>query len=235
MFCLYTAKKRLLFWQLQLLLELQLLTRMSLVAASNGQYTHGVQEQLKLLQGLGSLLSHQISAIHNKGIVPLQRSSTHTYLTCLNHNEWLPWLQTTWRDSGSGCFTLGLETNSIKQLERKLVQIRAALPTLPIDGCHKGLTLHHPLKPCHSCNSGNKCDCQYNKSFFSVYLAMQLYYTLFLDSVHYRLQLHIYSRNVYGMMNVASRMAHNFLKLEEFSVVPIQLTTIAWLLTWFGY
>ena len=21
---------------------------------------------------------------------------------------------------------------------------RAALPTLPIDGCHKGLTLHHP-------------------------------------------------------------------------------------------
>jgi len=58
---------------------------MSLVAASNGQYTHGVQEQLKLLQWLGSLLSHQISAIHNKGIVPLQRSSTHTYLTCLNH------------------------------------------------------------------------------------------------------------------------------------------------------
>ena len=26
------------------------------------------------------------------------------------------------------------------------------------------------------------------------------------------------------MMNVASRMAHNFLKLEEFSVVPIYLT-----------
>ena len=27
---------------------------------------HGVQEQLKLLQGLGSLLRHQISAIHNE-------------------------------------------------------------------------------------------------------------------------------------------------------------------------
>jgi len=54
---------------------------------------------------------------------------------------------------------------------------------------------------------------------------MQLYCTLFLDSVHYRLQLHKYSRNAYGMMNVASRMAHNFLKLEEFSVVPIHLLT----------
>ena len=62
---------------------------------------HGVQEQLKLLQGLGSLLRHQISAIYTtKDIV-----------------EWLPWLQTTWRDSSSGWFTLGLETSCIKQLE----------------------------------------------------------------------------------------------------------------------
>jgi len=29
--------------------------------------THGEKEQLKLLQGLGSLLRHQVSAIHNKG------------------------------------------------------------------------------------------------------------------------------------------------------------------------
>jgi len=37
--------------------------------------THGVLEQLKLLQGLGiNLLRHQISAIHNKGFVPSQRS-----------------------------------------------------------------------------------------------------------------------------------------------------------------
>jgi len=35
-----------------------------------------------------------------------------------------------------------------------LYSTMAALPTLPIDGSHKGLTLHHPLKPCHSCNSG---------------------------------------------------------------------------------
>ena len=47
-----------------------------------------------------------------------------------------------------------------------LYSTRTALPTLPIDGCHKGLTLHHPLKPCHSCNSGDKCYCQNNKSFF---------------------------------------------------------------------
>jgi len=52
------------------------------------------------------------------------------------------------------------------QLLLQLYSTRAALPTLPIDGCHKGLTLHHPLKPCHSSNSGN---CQNNKSFFAVY------------------------------------------------------------------
>jgi len=28
------------------------------------------------------------------------------------------------------------------------------------------VTLHHPLKPCHSCN---KCNCQNNKPFFAVY------------------------------------------------------------------
>ena len=49
-----------------------------------------------------------------------------------------------------------------------LYSTRAALPTLPIDGCYKGLTLHHPLKPCHSCNSGDKCNCQNIKSFFAV-------------------------------------------------------------------
>jgi len=46
-----------------------------------------------------------------------------------------------------------------------LYSTRAALLTLPID-VSQGLTLHHPLKPCHSCNSGNKCNCQNNKSFF---------------------------------------------------------------------
>ena len=48
-----------------------------------------------------------------------------------------------------------------------LYSTRAALPTLPIHGCHKGLTLHHPLKPCHNYNSGDKCkcNCQNNKSF----------------------------------------------------------------------
>jgi len=30
----------------------------------------------------------------------------------------------------------------------------------------QGLTLHHPLKPCHSCNFGNKSNCK--KSFFAV-------------------------------------------------------------------
>ena len=41
---------------------------------------------------------------------------------------------------------MGLETNCIKQLERKLVQIRAALPTLPIDAwLSQGMTLHHPV------------------------------------------------------------------------------------------
>ena len=93
--------------------------------ASYGQYnTHGVQEQLKLLQGLGSLLRHQISIIHNKGHCSLANSlnslvncSTHTYLwpVSTNINEWWPWLQlqTNWRDSGYERFTLGLETNCV--------------------------------------------------------------------------------------------------------------------------
>ena len=38
-----------------------------MTARYNGQYrAHGVQEQLNLLQGLGSLLRHQISATHIK-------------------------------------------------------------------------------------------------------------------------------------------------------------------------
>ena len=53
------------------------------------------------------------------------------------------------------------------EIQLLLYSTRAALPTLPIDGCYKGLTLHHPLKPCHSCNSGDKCNCQNNKLFFA--------------------------------------------------------------------
>ena len=41
--------------------------------------THGVQEQLMLLEGLGSLLRHQISAIHNKDPCHVN-CSTYTYL-----------------------------------------------------------------------------------------------------------------------------------------------------------
>jgi len=49
---------------LQLLPELQLLTRNSpMWQPAMAIQPHGVQEQLKLLQGLGS----QISATHNKG------------------------------------------------------------------------------------------------------------------------------------------------------------------------
>ena len=91
--------------------------------------THGVQEQLKFLQGLGSLLRHQISAIHNKGHCSLPKNLVMRSAVLIpicdlfNHNEWLPWLQTNWRGGGSWWFTLGLETNHIKQLEGKLVQI----------------------------------------------------------------------------------------------------------------
>ena len=35
-------------------------------AMGSKTHNHGVQEKLKLLQGMGSLLRHQISAIHNK-------------------------------------------------------------------------------------------------------------------------------------------------------------------------
>ena len=54
------------------------------------------------------------------------------------------------------------------EIQMLLYSTRAALPTLPIDGCHKGLTLHHPLKPRHSCNSGDKCNCQ--NIIFSVHV-----------------------------------------------------------------
>ena len=57
-----------------------------------------------------------------------------------------------------------------------LYSTRAELPTLPIDGCHKGLTLHHPLKPCHSCNSGNNYNCQNNKTFLQCMDLRLLYY-----------------------------------------------------------
>jgi len=62
-----TAKKHLLFWQLQLLPELQLLTRNSPLwqPAMSIQQTWSIGTA-ELLQGLGSLLRHQISAIHNK-------------------------------------------------------------------------------------------------------------------------------------------------------------------------
>jgi len=63
--------------------------------------THGVQEQLKLLQGLGSLLRHQINAIHNKvtKILVLWTAVLYLSVTCFNRNKWSPWMQTTWRSS----------------------------------------------------------------------------------------------------------------------------------------
>jgi len=33
---------------------------------------------------------------------------------------------------------------------------------LPIDGCHKGLILHHPLNHVKAAKSGDKCNCQNN-------------------------------------------------------------------------
>ena len=47
-----------------------------------------------------------------------------------------------------------------------------AVHCIAIDGCHKELILHHPLKPCHSCNSGDKGNCQNNKSLFAASLRM---------------------------------------------------------------
>jgi len=55
--------------------------------------THGVHEQLKLLQGLGSLLRHQISAIHNKGhcslakILVMWTAVLIPICDLFNHNE----------------------------------------------------------------------------------------------------------------------------------------------------
>jgi len=41
----------------------------------------------------------------------------------------------------------------------------------------KGTTiLHHPLKLCDSCNSGDKGNCQNNKSFFAVVRALNTSY-----------------------------------------------------------
>ena len=92
----HTAKKHLLFWQLHLSPELQLLTRIvpcgSQLWAVKHIWSIG---KLMLLQGLGSLLRHQISAIHNKrALFPsLQRAliiimmwTAYSYLsvTCFN-------------------------------------------------------------------------------------------------------------------------------------------------------
>ena len=53
----YTAKKHLLFWQLQLLPYCNCWLEIVPCGSQLWQYkTHGVQEMLKLLQGLGSLL-----------------------------------------------------------------------------------------------------------------------------------------------------------------------------------
>ena len=49
-----------------------------------------------------------------------------------------------------------------------------AVHCIAIDGCHKELILHHPLKPCHSCNSGDKGNCQNNKSLFAASLRMNV-------------------------------------------------------------
>jgi len=65
-------------------------------------------------------------------------------------------------------FSSGKDLCTEGEFQLLLYSTRAALPTLAIDGCRKGLTLHHPLKPFHSCNSGNKCNCQNSKSFFAV-------------------------------------------------------------------
>jgi len=49
---------------------------------------------------------------------------TITYCHCKSEcffspQEWLPWLQTSWRGGSCEKFTLVLETNCIRQLERK--------------------------------------------------------------------------------------------------------------------
>ena len=61
-------------------------------------------------------------------------------------------------------------TQSVSDTKVNLYQLLlySTWVALPIDGCHKGLILHHRLKPLHSCNSGDKCNCQNNKSFFAV-------------------------------------------------------------------
>ena len=80
-----------------IILTITFVTRIARIVPCGSQLwqynTHGVQEQLKLLQGLGSLLRHQISAIHNKrALFPcLSCELQYSYLsvTCFNHNEWL--------------------------------------------------------------------------------------------------------------------------------------------------
>ena len=72
---------------------------------------------------------------------------------------WLKWPISFY--SGKDLYTEG-------EFQLLLYSTRAALPTMPIDGCHEGLTLHHPLKLCHSCNSGEKCNFQNNKSSFTL-------------------------------------------------------------------
>ena len=101
-----------------IILTIAFVTRIARIVPCGSQLwqynTHGVQEQLKLLQGLGSLLRHQVSAIHNKSaLFPWKdpchvNCSTHMYLWPVLANVWLTWLQTNWRQ---WMFTLWLETN----------------------------------------------------------------------------------------------------------------------------
>ena len=87
-----------------------------------------------------------------KSIVPLQTSLScelHVvFCDLFNRNEWLPWLQTTRRDSSSGRFTLGLETNCIKQLGPDyltgittiILQILTTVMESPVAG-HQGMKI----------------------------------------------------------------------------------------------
>jgi len=77
--------------------ELQLLTRNSpLWQPAMGNTTHmEYSKQLKLLQGLGSLLS----STQQRALLPHKNPchvNSHQSVICFNHNEWWPWLQTTW-------------------------------------------------------------------------------------------------------------------------------------------
>ena len=147
------------------------------MAASYGQYnTHGAQEQLKLLQGLGNLLRHQISALHNKTATHWLKQVTDKYEYCSSHDM----TRIFGRVSGTkvklqGKHSVIKVTNSFysgKDLCRGEFQLLlySTWVALPIDGCQKGLILYHHLNHVTvAILHGDKCNCQSNKSFLAVH------------------------------------------------------------------